>query len=433
MSEATAVDGSFDVIVIGGGIIGRSVASSAARRGLSVVVVEAGGSTFGTSSANAGHLVPSHRVPFASPGMVRAGLHSLITRDGAFSIARHGAWRLAPWLWRFARSSTPANVARGVPVLRTLLDTTVAEVHRLRDAGADLDFAAGGIVQVCDSEKSFAGLRHEALVWGKWGVHTEEWSAPKLLAEEPSLRDSVKGAVLLADDARFDPAAMLAAVTEEGRAHGVVTMNEQARRLESRGDRHVRVHTSARTVDARQVVVAAGVWTPGLCATMGVRLPIAAARGDSVTLPAEMGVSPSRALLLVDQRLAVNPLANGLRITGGFRLTRTADREVNARRTVELVRRAGEVLRLAPDAAPRNAWTGLRPATPDGLPIIGRLPGCPAVIVAAGHGMLGSSTGPGTGEAVAALLTGAPSPIDEGPVSPARYTRRQAHGKDGTR
>ena len=91
---------SADVAVIGGGIIGRSVASSAARRGMSVIVVEPGAGTFGTSSANAGHLVPSHVVPFASPGMVRAGLHSLLVRDGAFAVAP----RVLP---RIGQGSTP--------------------------------------------------------------------------------------------------------------------------------------------------------------------------------------------------------------------------------------------------------------------------------------------------------------------------------------
>ncbi|MCY7297947.1 MAG: FAD-dependent oxidoreductase, partial [Ilumatobacteraceae bacterium] len=210
-----------DVIVIGGGIVGRSVASSAARRGMTVIVVEPMSATFGTSSANAGHLVPSHRVPFASPGMVRAGLRSLALRDGAFAIAPKAAVRLVPWLGRFARSTTPANVARGVPVLRHLLESTVDELHRLRATGFDLDAADGGILQVCSSAAGLKSLHHEAEVWGKWGVRTDALGASALRAEEPLLNDSVLGAVRLADDGRFDPALLLAAVINEGDLHGV--------------------------------------------------------------------------------------------------------------------------------------------------------------------------------------------------------------------
>lgn len=412
--------------MIGGGIIGRSVASSAARRGMSVIVVEPMSATFGTSSANAGHLVPSHRVPFAAPGMVRAGLRSLAVRDGAFAIAPRAAVGLVPWLWRFARSSTQANVERGVPALRHLLESTVDELHRLRGAGADLDAADGGILQVCSSAAGLKGLHHEAEEWGKWGVRTDELSAVAVRAEEPLLNESVIGAVRLADDGRFDPALLLAAVTDEGGRNGVQTLTARVARIEPRGDQLARVHTSACVLDARRVVVAAGVWTPALCRPLGVRLPIVPARGNSITLAG--AARPNNPMLLVEQRMALSPLTQGLRLTGGFRLTRPQDREVNPKRSRELVERAAQVLMMSADTPPANEWTGLRPATTDGLPIIGALANAPSVVVAAGHGMLGSTTGPGTGEAVAALLTGESLPFDAATVSPNRFAR--AKGSD---
>jgi D-amino-acid dehydrogenase len=410
--------------VIGGGIVGRSVASSAARRGMSVIVVEPMSAMFGTSSANAGHLVPSHRVPFAAPGMVRAGLRSLAVRDGAFAIAPRAAVGLVPWLWRFARSSTQANVERAVPALGHLLESTVDEMHRLRAAGVDLDAADGGILQVCSSAPGLKGLRHEAKEWGNWGVRTEELSAEKLLAEEPLLNDSVVGAVRLVDDGRFDPALLLAAVTDEGAHYGAETLTARVARIEPRGDRLARVHTSDGVLDARRVVVAAGVWTPALCRPLGVRLPIVAARGNSVTLPDT--ARPNSPMLLVEQRMALSPLGQGLRLTGGFRLTRPGDRDVNPKRSRELVERAARVLRIAADMPPANEWTGLRPATTDGLPIIGPCANAPSVIVASGHGMLGSTTGPGTGEVVAAMLAGDEVAFDATVVSPERFARKRS-------
>lgn len=412
-----------DVVVIGGGIIGRSVASSAARRGMSVIVVEPGGATFGTSSANAGHLVPSHRVPFAAPGMVRAGLHSLRTRDGAFAIAPRAALGLAPWLWRFARASTPSNVQRGVPVLRHLLDATLDELDRLQRAGAHLDRAAGGILQVASSARGLDELRHEAAEWGQWGVRAEEVDGEALHAAEPLLRGRAYGAVRLVDDGRVDPALLLAAVTEEGTGHGVESYDARVARIEVRGPMSARVHTSVGVLDAGRVVVAAGVWTPALCRPLGARLPIVPARGNSVTLPG--APAPNSPMLLHEQRLALSPLARGLRLTGGFRLSVPGDRAVDVRKGQRLVARAGEVLDLPATVVAANDWTGVRPATPDGLPVIGALPGVEAVVVASGHGMLGSTTGPGTGEAVAALLTGQALPFDAAAVAPARFTGRR--------
>jgi D-amino-acid dehydrogenase len=232
--------------------------------------------------------------------------------------------------------------------------------------------------------------------------------------------------VELVDDGRFDPAGLLATVWAEAAAHGATAQAARVERIEVVGDRHVRVITDQGIVDAQQVVVAAGVWTPELCAPFGPRLPIRPARGNSVTLPD--GPSLRLPLLLTDQRLAVNPLAGGLRITGRFELTAPSHRAISERRTKELVRRAAQVLDLPADTAPQHQWTGLRPATPDGLPVIGRMPGAPAVLVAAGHGMLGSTAGPGTGEAVAALLTGDTPLVDDAVVGPARFAHSRRNG-----
>lgn len=410
-----------DVVVVGGGVIGRSVASSAARRGLSVIVVESAGATFGTSSANAGHLVPSHVVPFAAPGMVRAGLRSLAVRDGAFAIAPRAAVGLVPWLWRFARSSTAANVERGVPALRWLLETTIDGVARLREAGAVLDHATGGIMQVASSAASLRELEHEAEAWGAWGVRTETFDASALRGREPMVNERAVGGVLLAGDERIDPALLLAAITDEGAQHGVETATASVERISTVAS-GAQVYTSAGVLEGGHVVVAAGVWTPALCRALGVRLPIVPARGNSVTLPD--APKPNGPMLLVEQRLALSPLAQGLRLTSGFRLTRPADRAVNPARSREIVRRAGQVLSLPADTVPANDWTGLRPATPDGLPIIGAVPGAPAVLVAAGHGMLGSSCSLGTGEAIADLLTGAAPAVDPALLAPSRFVSK---------
>lgn len=410
-----------DVVVVGGGIVGRSVASSAARRGMSVRLVEAGGVTEGSSAGNAGHMVPSHVVPFAAPGMVRSGITSLLRRDGAFAVSHHAGPGIVPWLWRFARSTTEANVARGVPTLRTLLDLTADEIERLATGGARLDAARTGLLQVCSSDASMREAEHEVATFQRWGVRARLLSATEVREAEPALRHGVRGGVELVDDGRFDPAGLLAAVWAEASDHGATATTARVQRLEVVGDRQVRVITDEGIVDAHQVVVAAGVWTPALCAPFGPRLPIRPARGNSVTMPD--GPRVRLPLLLADQRLAVNPLTDGLRITGRFELTSPSHRAISERRTKELVRRAAEVLELPGDAPPQHQWTGLRPATPDGLPVIGRMPGASAVVVAAGHGMLGSTAGPGTGEAVAAILTGGTPVVDDHIVSPARFAR----------
>lgn len=412
-----------DVVVIGGGVIGRSVAAEVAAGGAKVVVVEPGGVTQGTSIGNAGHLVPSHIVPFSAPGMVKAGINSLIARNGAFAISPRVVPGIAGWLWQFARSANERNVQRGLPALRAMLDATVAGVHDLRAAGAEVDFIPTGLLQIASSPKSWAGVRHEMEEWTHHGVNARELNAKEVVEHEPLLRPGILGGVLLLDDACFDPLLLVKAITARGAGLGVADVNGSAQRIE-RVAGGVVVHTSAGPVKAAQVVVAAGVWSPQLLKPFGVKVPVRAARGDSVTLPYGPGVpKPGLGMMMVDQKVALSPLSRGLRITGRFGLTSSSDRALNMKRAQTLVRKVGSVLNLDPSTPTSEVWTGLRPATPDGLPLLGRVPGAPEVIASVGHGMLGSTTSIGSAKAIAAVVRGDQAPFDLAPVAPGRFTR----------
>ncbi len=427
-----------DVLVVGAGIVGVSVASSLARRGARVTVIDSGSPREGSSAANAGHLVPSHVIPFASPGMVAAGVRSLARRDGAFALSPRLRAEVAPWLVRFASASTEANVRAGAPALDWLLSTSMTEVDRLIAAGADLDHAREGLIQVFTRAESLASAREEAAHMRALGYPAQEMALADLAAAEPLVQNAV-GAIMLPRDGRLDPALLLDALRAEALAHG-------ARFLPGRvtgivvGATGCTVATDGGVHHAEQVVLAAGVWTPELARAAGVggagvsgvrsragdgavgvpALPILPAKGYSVTV-LDAPDLPTHPLLLMDQRLAVTPMRRGLRITGRFELTRASDRAVPPARAEALLTTARQALTLPVAARATQQWTGLRPATPDGLPVIGRLsPGSP-VLVASGHGMLGTTSGPGTGELVAMLVAGEAAPIDLAPLSPQRF------------
>ena len=146
------------------------------------------------------------------------------------------------------------------------------------------------------------------------------------------------------------------------------------------------------------------------------------AKGYSVTV--DVGDrAPSRPMVLVDQRVALSPLTRGLRLACRYELTSPTDRAIPARRIAQLMHNAGQVLRLPTDLTPANEWTGLRPALPDGLPAIGRLGSRGEVYVATGHGMLGTATGPGTGEVLAAIMHDEAVDFDTSVISPMRFRR----------
>jgi D-amino-acid dehydrogenase len=410
-----------DVLVVGGGIVGTSVAAAVAERGASVVLLEPGGRSEGSSLANAGHLVPSHVIPFAAPGMVAAGLRSLLARDDAFAVHPRVGPQVGRWLWRFARSANARNVERGAPVLAALLDRSLQVVQELAGEGADLDLDTNGLLQVFTTQRSWTAGRHEAAEMRRLGYPARELTADQVVEREPTIRGAV-GGVLLERDGRLDPALLVAALRHRALARGANLVADAAVGLSVRASGGVEVSTASGRLHAEQVVVAAGVWTPELVRVAGSVLPIVPAKGYSVTVPA-LERPPRGPLLLMDQRLAVTPLGQGLRISGRYELTRPGDRSLPQRRAEALVLRARPVLQLPLDAQAGQPWYGLRPATPDGLPVIGRLEPDSPIVVASGHGMLGTSMGPGTGRLVADILSGRPLSIDLAPLAPHRFRR----------
>jgi len=408
-----------DVVVIGAGVVGAASAAALSRRGARVTLVEAGPPTLGTSLANAGMVVPSDIVAFAAPGMVREGLRSLVTRNGAFSLSPTAGAATAGWLVRFARSANADNVRRAMPVLHSLLQRSTSVIRRVHESGADIDYRASGLLQVYPTQDSWLEAQDRLPVLHEHAISAEAVDAAFLHEVEPLLREGA-GGVLTTGDGSVDPQLLVRALVSEAFASGAVAHTAQVAQVSAHAD-GVTVMTDKGALRCDHVLLAAGVWTPSLVPAGGPTIPITAAKGHSVTI-ANLPEVPKRPLLLTGQHIAVTPLRRGLRITGGFELTRPTDRKVNRRRVRHVVAAALHALRLPDDLVAQRAWTGLRPVTPDGLPVVGPLPTQPRVVIAAGHGMLGTSMGPGTGELVADLLCGESVDTDLALLSPARFT-----------
>jgi D-amino-acid dehydrogenase len=173
------------------------------------------------------------------------------------------------------------------------------------------------------------------------------------------------------------------------------------------------------TWPADAIVVAAGAWTPGLLRATNVRVPIIGGKGYALDF-APAPIRLSRPLYLHDDRVAGSPYDGRLRLSGTMELT-GLDMSVSRRRVDAISRAAARYLRGWPaQARPARVSAGLRPLTPDGLPVIGRVPRAPGVWVASGHSMLGVTLGPSTGEALAAAMMGeAPEMLR--PFDPARF------------
>jgi D-amino-acid dehydrogenase len=169
------------------------------------------------------------------------------------------------------------------------------------------------------------------------------------------------------------------------------------------------IKTSGAPVSVDQVLIAAGAWSTGLCRLLGFRLPVQAGKGYSFSV--EMKDLPKRPLYLAEARIACTPMAGRLRLAGTMELSGT-NLELKMNRVAAICTGAAAYLVGWSCSEKKEIWTGMRPMTPDGLPVMGAIPDCPNVFVATGHGMLGITLGPPSGKAVAQnMVTGTLPPV----------------------
>ena len=403
-------------LVIGGGIIGASCAAALAERGAEVTVVDAGDPYFGTSLQNAGHIVVSHSIPFAAPGMVRNGLRSLVHQDGAFAFSsRPGRGTLA-WLIDFARHCTKANVENLHPGLHELLHRSA----QLLQADDELDITARGLWQVFTDKGAADRANAEAAHLREHGVQVRDLPAAEL-ANEPALTGNVNAGIELVEDLGVDPAALWQRMRTRSERAGARWVPGVV--LDITGTPVVTENSSATEYPSDVVVLAAGVWSPSVARSIGLALPIRAAKGYSVTLDA-VDPLPGRPMLLMDQRTAVNPIGPRLRISARYELTTADDRSIAHHRIAGLIDRARTALHLPDAVGDVHAWTGLRPASADGAPYIGPVPrrgaSAPRILTATGHGMIGTALAAGTADLIARHAFNEPVSEAEARLGPER-------------
>ncbi len=409
------------VLVIGGGVIGVCAAYYLAEAGQEVTLVEKGDLAAGCSYGNAGLVTPSHSIPLAAPGALRSGLKWLLDPESPFYVRPRPDPALVGWLARFIRASRQQPMLAGLAVLSRLsLASRALFDHLAAIEGLEFGFQGRGLLLVFHSLPGLEAGREEAHLLQGYGLASRVLDGDQVRAVEPSLRPDMVGGVYFADDAHLDPAAFVRGLGGwlAGRGIGIQTGVEVVG-FETGGGRVRRVQTTHGDLEADQIILAAGSWSPGLARALRLRLPIQPAKGYTLTVR-RPAISPAYPLILGEARMAVTPLGERLRFGGTLELA-GFDESINRRRVAALERGLRRYLVGVEELELIELWRGLRPCTPDGLPILGRAPGLNNLIVAAGHAMLGMSLGPITGKLAAQLACGQTPDFDLSPLNPARF------------
>jgi D-amino-acid dehydrogenase len=412
------------VVILGQGIMGLCSAYYAARRGWEVTVIDRqpmpqNGCSFG----NAGMIVPSHFTPLAAPGMVALGLKWMWNPESPFYIRPRLDLDLIGWALKFQRAATAARVERAAPVLRDLNLASRACYEEL-SARPEMDFGLvkKGLLMLCRTAHALeeeAGTAAKAMALG---VPAEVLDAAQTAALDPAVRMNVAGSVFFPMDCHLSPGRFMDALTKSCRAMGVRFLPEtECTGWRREGARLGAVLTSRGEVTGGQFVLAGGAWSPETLKPLGLRLPMQAGKGYSLTLPAP-GQLPGICSILTEARVAVTPMGGTLRVGGTMELAGLHTR-IDPRRVQGIIKSVPQYFPefSVEDFAGIEPWVGLRPCPPDGVPYLGRSGAADNLILATGHSMMGLSLGPVTGLIVSRLLDGEEPGHDLRLLSPDRY------------
>jgi D-amino-acid dehydrogenase len=410
-----------DMLIIGGGVIGVCCAHYLTQAGARVTLIEQGEIAAGSSYGNAGLYVIGHSVPLAAPGALSAGLKRMLDPESPFYVKPRLSPDLWSWMWRFALASREAPMRRGIPILRDLGLASGRLFQELAALpGLAFDYGQRGRLSAFRTERGLHEGAEEAGLLHEFDLRADVVDAARARQLEPALREDVVGGVYYPDDAHMDPAKFVRGLADRLAQAGVSILTQtEVLGFSISAGRILSVRTAQAEFRPGQVVLAAGAWAPAVARDLDLKVPLQAAKGYSLTMPQpERG--PSMPLMLAEARVAVTPMGDRLRLAGTLELA-GMDFSINQRRVQAIARAANEYLHVeTPPGA--EVWRGLRPCTPDGLPIIGRTQRYGNLILAAGHAMLGISLGPVTGRLVAQVATGQSPEIELHPLRLERFT-----------
>jgi D-amino-acid dehydrogenase len=385
------------------------------------VVERQGAAGLETSFANGGQISASQAEPWADPNVPAKIVEWLGREDAPLRFRLRDDWQQWVWGMRFLFECLPFRARENTRQILALALYSRAHLRELRrDTGIQYDQLTRGILQFFVEEEEFERAVEQAAFVRQYGSEREPKTAQECIAIEPALRhaaDRVVGGIYAAADESGDALKFTQALAELAQRAGVKFLyGRSIKRLSAdHGWISTVVLADAEGGDERLTadayVVALGSYSPLLLQRLGISIPVYPLKGYSITLPLEPGdEAPTVSLTDDSHKLVFSRLGDRLRVAGTAELEgyNTAVSEVRCqaiiRRTFELFPSAGH-----PERA--EFWTGLRPATPSNLPLIGRTR-YPNLFLNTGHGTLGWTMACGSGRALADIVSGRQPEVD---------------------
>ncbi len=417
------------VLILGSGVIGTCCAYYLARAGHEVTVVDRQAApAMETSFANAGEVSPGYSAPWAGPGVPLKAIQWMLMQHSPLVV-----WPLLdPAMWRWGasmlRNCTEARYAVNKARMVRLAEYSRDCLRALReDTGIQYDDRTQGTLQLFRTQKQLDGTAKDVEILKQYGVPYELLDPAGYIGVEPALalvKEKFVGALRLPGDETGDCFQFSQKLAGMARDLGVeFRFGVNIERITSDSAHITGVVTDQGSLSASTYLVALGSYSPLLLRPVGIRIPVYPVKGYSITVPIEDAqFAPESTIMDETHKVAVTRLGDRIRVGGTAELAGYSLRLREARRATldhvltDLFPRAGDV-------AKGQFWTGLRPMTPDGTPVVGGSP-YPNLYLATGHGTLGWTMAAGTGRLMADLISGRPTDIALDGLTMERYRQR---------
>ena len=420
------------VLILGSGVVGVTSAYYLAQKGFDVTVIDRQPSVgLETSFANAGQISPGYSAPWAAPGVPLKAIKWLFQRHAPLALkADFTFWQLQ-WTLQLLRNCTAGRYDINKERMVRLAEYSRDCIIELRNStGIAYEGRTGGTLQVFRTQKQLDAEAKDIAVLSRLGVPFEHLDPDGCARAEPALalvKDKLLGGLRLPHDETGDCQLFTQNLAEKAVAKGVAFRQDVTiERLLSKNNQltGVEISTSAgkEVLVADQYVVALGSYSRQLLQGLGMSIPVYPVKGYSLTVPVINSASaPISTVMDETYKVAITRFDDRIRV-GGMAELAGFDLSLNPRRRETLEMVLNGLFPNGGDISQSQFWTGLRPMTPDGTPIIGRASQAyNNVWLNTGHGTLGWTMACGSGQVLADLMAGQKTAIQSDDLSLSRY------------
>lgn len=415
-----------DVLVLGAGIIGVSVARELQSKGRKVTLIDKGVPGYGCSYGNAGWITPCFAMPLPQPGMFWKSMKWMLDPESPLYIKPQPSTLLMQWLLHFMKNMNSKKMNQSIDVLTEISKDSLDFYSKLNQRNPQkFDFQNKGLLMVSGTDSGVKAAHEELDLMATRGITGKKMTKDEIVNFEPSLRpEMIKGGVYFDGEAHAEPLDTVKAILKEYEDLGGQThANTEVYDFEFEGKKIKKVITTRGTYEADLVVFALGSWSEGIAKKLNSNVPVMGGKGYSMIVKESNltpGTKPVHPIMIIERKIAVTPRKDSVRLAGTLELVKI-DFAITTRRVNAIIKGSKEYLKLPPQFEIEELWRGLRPCTPDGVPIIGYSKKWSNLFYCTGHQMLGLQSAPGSARLAGELISGQSTYVDAKPFEADRF------------